>query len=321
MSKVVALEITPQAIRAAEISGHKSKKPKLLRVGEVKLEDGITGESSVIDIAKFADSLKTLWAKSKFTTKTVGVVISGRRFIVRPHTTGHTSLDILRNVLPYEAPGAFPEQVSNLLFDFYPTHEVATKAGIRTEGLVISSPSDSINEIALGLDRAKLDLEYVEFAPLAVSRWVRNNLEGENYVIVNIRDESTDIVLVERGMPRMIRVVSKGLSPNRRKFRGETDEEHLLRRDVIGDSGIKILVQDIGMTIQSQMDEGISSIECIYISGPRAEDSSLIAMLEENFEVPAKPLAITTIDETDEYEENNIQPRLDAFVAMCGGMR
>jgi len=321
MSKIVALEIASHAIRAAEVSGYTSKKPKLLRTGEVRLEEGVAGESQVHESEALVEALKRLWSEAKFSTRSVGLIVSGRRFIVRPHTTGQTSMKVLRKILPFEAPNALPEQVSDILFDFYPTHKSESRNGTKTDGLVISSPSEPISEIAFALKRAKLDLEYVDFTPVAITRWIKRNRSEQNYALVNIREDSTDIALVEESMPRTIRVVSKGLSSKRRRL-GLTGQEGspLLRRDVLGENGIKVLVQDIGLTVSTQSDEIAGELECIFTSGPRANDPELLAMLNERFGIPIIPLFIDTISQ-DEDEELNLKPSFDEFVAMTGGMR
>lgn len=321
MSKVVALEIAPHAIRAAEVAGYGSKKPKLLRVGEIQLEENVAGESVVHDSDALVEALNQLWKDSNFTTRSAGLILSSRRFIVRPHTTAQSSMDVLRKVLPFEAPNAFPEQVSDIIFDFYPTHEHMTKAGLRTDGLVISSPSEPISELAFTLSKAKLNLEYVEFAPVAITRWIKRNRSEKNYALVNIREESTDIAVVDNGMPRMIRVLSKGLSSKRRKL-GRTGPESspLLRRDVLGENGVKVLVQDIGLTVRTQAEEIAGDLECIFTSGPRAEDPELRAIIGELFNLPVVPLFIESIPQ-DEDVELNLKPSFDEFVAMTGGMR
>lgn len=321
MSKVVALEIASNAIRAAEVSGYKGKKPKLLRTGEIKLEVDVAGESQVHDGEALAEALRQLWIQSKFSTRNAGLIVSGRRFIVRPHTTGQSSIETLRKILPFEAPNAFPDQVSDLLFDFYPTHSVDTKAGVKTDGLVISSPSEPISELAFALNRAKLNLEFVDFTPLAVTRWIKNNRPEQNYALVNIREESTDIALVEGGMPRTVRVLSKGLNSKRRRL-GATGADHspLLRRDVLGENGVKVLVQDIGLTISTQSGDIAGELECIFTSGPRAEDPELRSIIAEQFGIPVIPLYIESISQ-DENEELNLKPSFDEFVAMTGAMR
>lgn len=329
MSKVVALEITPQAVRAAEVTGYKTKKPKLLRVGEVKLEEGIAGESLAQDGVELSEALKELWKESKFSTKSAALIVSGRRFIVRQHTTGHTNLAVLKRVLHLEAPNAFPDQNTEILFDFYPTHEVETKAGTKTEGLVISSPSEPISELAFSVQRAGLNLEYVEFAPLAITRWILRNRPEQRYAVVNIREESTDIAVAEGGMPRMIRVLSKGMSSQRRRFESVAAEggqsrglsaSPLLRRDVLGENAVKILVQDISLTINTQAADIDGDLECIFTTGPRAADPELQAVIGDIFNIPVVPLSISSIPLEDD-EENNRMPSFDNFVAMAGGMR
>jgi len=323
MSKIVAMEISPQAIRAAEVAGYKGKNPKLLRTGEFRFDEElqIAGDSAVYDFAEFDSALKQLWVNSGFTTKRVSLLVSGKRFIVRPHLTTQVSMDVLRKVLPYEAAGAFPEQSEELLYDFYPTHSFEDRAGTQTEGLVVTTPAEPISEIAMAFKRAKLELEYVDFTPLAVTRWIRNNRPEQNYALVNIRDESTDIAVVEHGMPRTIRVVPKGLNSSRRKFdREEGDSSPLLRRDLLGENAVRVLVQDIGLTVTTQADEIASELECVFTSGPRAADSELRAVIGELFDLPVEPLFIESTNEP-ENRELNLIPSFDEFVAMAGGMR
>lgn len=321
MSKVVALEIAPGAIRAAEVNGYRTKKPKLLRTGELRIEEGIAGESIIHEPDQFVAALKDMWQEFKFSTKSVGLVVSGRRFIVRPHTTAQTSLEVLRKILLYDAPDALPDNADELLYDFYPTHAHETRAGLKTDGLVISSPAEPINDLAYAIKKARLELEYVEFTPVAITRWIRRNRPEQNYALVNIRDESTDIAVVEGGMPRMVRILSKGLSSRRRKLgRRGIAPSPLLRRDVLGENGVKVLVEDIGLTVRTQA-AGISAdLECIFTTGPRAEDPELRSIIGENFNLPVIPLFIEDIPQ-DEDVERNMKPSFDEFVAMTGAMR
>lgn len=325
MSKLVALEVMPTVIRAAEISGYNTKKAKLIRTGEVTLERDVAGESSVIDRNEFITALKKLWSESKFSTKQVGLVISGRRFLVRPHVTSSPSMAVLRNMLLVEASESLPGQTDDLLYDFYPTHKLDTKFGERTSGLVISHPSESIVELAFAIQGAKLQLEFVDFAPVAITRWIQANRKERNYALVNIRDYSTDVAVVENGMPRMIRVLSKGLDPKRRIIGASLDSEPENRSPFAGgeiqavDNSIKLLVQDINLTIRNQQ-ETDAKIECVFTSGPRAEDAELRALLEDRFDVPVIPLQIEA-DFEGKTMSGDRKPSIDEFVAMCGGMR
>lgn len=336
MSKIVALEVSPQAIRGTEVSGFLSKKPKILRVGEIKLEENVAGESLVINDEAFVAALKELWSTAKFSTKAVALVVGGRRFIVRSHSTTHNSMQTVRSTLAYEGQQALPEQSESLIYDFYPTHEVETKVGTKTEGLVVSTPAEPINRIVMGLKQAKFELEYVDFAPLAVTRWILRNRPEKTYALVNIREESTDIAIAEDAMPRMIRVVSKGLNNKRRPVRETPVESQLLRRDVLGDQGVNLLMQDISLTIRTQSDSVDEELECIFTSGPRADDSELIKRMEEIFGIPVIPLAIEepiinpkqAADKlsTDNEEGVEVNKAVDSsifnnFVTMTGGMR
>ena len=321
MSKIVSLEVTSHAIRATEIKGFNTKKAKFISFGEVKLEPGVAGESSVIDTEKFTEAVKELWAQHKFTTKLFGLVVSGRRFTVRPHVTSARTLRAAKNMLPNEGSAALAEQdPETIVYDFMPTRSFEDKGGQKTEGLVVSSPSEPLADLIFALGRAGLELDYVEFAPFSIARWVAANSEVTNAVILNVRDESTDLCIVREGIPAMVRIISKGLDTGRRKLKELSRYERMLLKANPSEAEANMLAQDVEMSLKAQPAALTHGLEAVFVTGPRAKDEELVALLTQRLDLPVTSLRVESIEEVQD-EESNIEPTFDAFVPMTGGMR
>lgn len=322
MKSLVALDVSGSAIRAAEIIGPMSKAPKVSKIAEVDLPAGVTGESSVHDIDQFVEILKEFWREEGFKTKSVALSVSGRRFIVREHETSHTSMKSLDPVVHLEAAGVIPDKMSNPVVTFYPTRHVQTKVGIRTAGLIIATPAEEIEKLVGAVIRAGLQVEAVDFAPMAIARFISREVNPpESYALVNIREESTDILIAKNNIPRLVRVTPKGLQPTKKIGRHAVDEASLISVSETrfqAESPSAALAREINMTISSQRDEMNLEIGTIYVTGSRNNDTELISMIKNSLDAEIVSLSTSTVS-TDE----NLDEDLSAadFVAVCTGMR
>lgn len=322
MKSLVALDISGTTIRAAEISGPTSKSPKVSKIAEVDLPPGIAGESAVHDIDAFVEILKEFWVEEKFTTKSVVLAVSGRRFIVRDHETSHTSMKTLASVVHLEAAGSIPDQMSNPVVTFYPTRHIRTKTGVRTAGLVIATPADPIEVLVGAVLRAGLNVECVDFAPMAIARFINREVEApESYALVNIREESTDILIAKNNIPLMIRVTPKGLEPKKRTGRHSVDEASLTSLNATRfeeESPSASLAREINLTISTQRDELDLEIGTIYLTGSRSNDGELISTIKNSLGAEIVSLSTDAVSTDEKFDEE-----LSAadFVAVCAGMR
>lgn len=324
MKKIVAIEVSRDAVRAAEIMNPLSKNPKVSKIGEIELPPGVAGESQVVEIDTFVESVKELWANEKFSTKDVALVVSGRRFIIRPHETTHTDMKAFRSVMSYEVGSVVPEQMINPVIDFYPTKHIESKTGIRTLGLVIATPADPIETLIGALIRADLNVEFVDYAPMAIARFIRNFVKNDEnldtYALVNVRELSSDILIAEDNIPKMIRVAPTGLHPkSRKKGRRVRTEAEGLDSEVSGaeQSPLEKLADEINKTVASQNRELGLQIDKIYITGPRSDEAT-VADLRKLVDADIVPLSAGSALHNDNIDHNF---SASDFVAVCAGMR
>lgn len=324
MKSIVSLEVGSDAIRAAEIAAPLSKNPRVLNLGEIAIPPGTAKESILDNREVYMEKLKELWEQENFKTKNVAITVSGRRFLIREHETGYNSLKDLKSVLPMDAAGVVPEGMHDPILDFYPTHHVDSKEGSRTGGLVIATPAEYIETLVYATADAGFHVEFVDFAPMAIARFIRNQIDpNTSYVLANIREESTDIVVAKNGVPRLVRATPNGLEPIKRQIgRVQTDTSSIksYNESFAQDSPMVKLAREIRVTTMSFYEEmNMDGPSKLYLTGPRSSDSELVRTLEDILKVD-----VTSLHQNVEIpKDKELDDEMSAsdFVAICGGMR
>lgn len=325
MNKIVSLEIGKDVINAAEIHNPGSKNPKVVKVSQINLPSGIVGESVVHNTNVFVESLTQLWSNAKFSTKNVALVVAGRRFIVRQHVTSHTSMKDLMGVIRHEASAVIPDQLANPVVDFYPMYHTESRTGIQTTGLVIATSPEPIETIIGALIKANLKIEYVDYAPMALARFVDKNLpleEANGYAILNIREDSSDLLVSKNNVVRYVRIIGNGLPPVQKK---KGRHQGLPDISLTGDFDVKaidppdqILLNEVSKTLEKETDELQLNLRNIYVAGTRSEDEEFLSDLNETLKLKAVGLTTKLL-----HQKNGLEEELEGtnFVAICAGMR
>lgn len=323
MKSIVSIEIGRDSIKAAEIAGPDSKNPKVVKIGEMPLPAGVAGESLIHESAKFTVALEELWKQEKFSTRRVVLAVSGRRFMVRELETAHVSMKDFYNVMKYEVSTVIPDQMKDPVVDFFPMYNKKELDGIKTVGLVVATPSEPIEGIIECINQAKLELMFVEFAPMSIARYIRNNIEskeGSGYALANIREYSTDILIAKDNIPRMIRVAADGLTPSTRKKGRHMKDElpvSLGMDDLSEKTPVEAMARSIKITVNSQLENLGIDIDTLYITGSRTDDETMKAISDlTNMQVI--PLSIDMVNHKEGLDEELTS---SDFVAVCAGMR
>lgn len=213
MKKIVAVEITSDYVRGVELENPFTSKPKLVAFGEVSLAQGAAGESEIFDIEVVKDALLELWKTCKFSTKQVALGLGGRKILIRDYETPVAELTKIRANLKFEAANLLPAQIGNAVLDFYPTGLKLSDTGLElVQGLLIAAPSEPTEKIIAVLQSAGLDVQIVDFLPFGIARVARKAFGADgDYLLVNVKGYSTDIIAMKQGIPQMIRMIPNGI--------------------------------------------------------------------------------------------------------------
>jgi len=299
MKSIVSLEIGGGIVRASELKNPFGSHPKISKLTSFELPSSKGLESAVDSMEDLGASLKELWEKEKFSTKTVALVVSGRRFVVREHDTGYADLNALRKVIKLDAAGVIPEQMVDPVVDFIPTHHLELKGVARTGGLLIASPSDPLKTLVGGCVRAGLHVEFIELAAIGLVRYVGSMTEDSNYIIVNAREQSTDIIAVYEGQPRLVRVAPLGV-PASGIFEGS--DEIAGERPVVANPLRRVerqvlegplgdFIRGILATQRSQEEKFSTEFSKLYFAGNGSTNGRLIGELSTALKVKVEVLS------------------------------
>lgn len=322
MNKIVSVEIHNNSMRAAEIHNPSGKKPKIVKVSTLDLPLNVAGESLVQDTTVFSTMVHEMWKNEKFSTKDIALVVSGRRFIVRQHSTNHVSMNDFKKVIDFEAASVIPTQMHDPIIDFYPMFHSEEKTGIRTYGLIIATPAEPIESIIGAFIQAGLNVKSIEFAPTSIARFLNNYSDQKDYAVVNIREFSSDIFLVKDNIIRIIRVVPVGfaLIPKKRGKRVKEANESINGEFLAIQSPIEQLSREILLTVQSQEEELETKFQHIFVTGNRSHDESFIQELNETL---GKDFTLQSFHVPEELKKSDIDEEVleNNFVAICAGLR
>lgn len=229
MKRLVAVEITDDYIRGAEIEDPLTTKPKLVGFGELALPRGVANETEIYDVDSVSEAFKELWKQEKFKTKSVALGLGGRKILVRDYETPLNDLATIRKNLSFDAANLLPAQMGAATLDFYPTEIFKSQETEMdmVKGLIVASPTETAEKIIAALTSADLYVEYVDYLPFAEARCARKayGTDGD-YLLVNIKNYSSDIIAIRNGTPQMVRVVPYGIIARKDvggKHRGAVD--------------------------------------------------------------------------------------------------
>jgi type IV pilus assembly protein PilM len=199
---IVALEVTEESVRAAELSV--GRKPQMIAYGEVPLPPEAARDSEVLDAGTVAVALRQLWTGARFKSKDVVLGVASRRILVREYTTQAMRPDLLREALPYQVQDLLPVPASQAVLDFFPL----SQEGDQISGLLVAAVSESIEDIISTLSKVKLRVQAVDLTAFGLARATAPlAADGATVATIHIGDHTTQVVVSRAGIPLFVRIL------------------------------------------------------------------------------------------------------------------
>ena len=217
----VGLDIGSGLIKAVEVS-HGAGEPVLSRVAFATVSDDAIVDGEIIDSGVVADAIKQLFASSGIKSKSVVIAVGGRDVIVKKIQMDRVSEPEAREVIRWEAEQHVPFDMENVELDFQildPDGE-----GLQMTVLLVAAKRELVeNRIAL-LSEAGLSPSIIDVDAFALhNAFELNHPDDMSGVVglVNIGHETTNINILEDGIPVLTRDLSLGV----RRFREDMQRE------------------------------------------------------------------------------------------------
>jgi type IV pilus assembly protein PilM len=207
-SKIVGIDIGSASVRAVEVRSP-DRKPTVTRVAEVPLPEGSVRRGEVLEVATVATAIRRLWANGRFGTREVVLGIGGPRVLSRDVTVPRAPLAQIREALPFQVQDLLPVPVAEALLDFYPIAEGTSETGPVVHGLLVAAVKEAVTANVAAVMRAGLRPIAVDLIPFALVRGLAPAGRGL-VAIVSIGANTTNVVLVEDGVPQFVRIIPSG---------------------------------------------------------------------------------------------------------------
>ena len=179
---------------------------------------GAVVEGEIVDPPAVSSAIKELWKRAGLHTKDVAIGVSNQKVVVRLIDLPFMERDELVGAIQYQAQDYIPIPVEEAILDFQIIGDYMTPSDEHMmEVLLVAAQRDMIANAVAAVEGAGLKMAQVDVTAFALVRsllganngWLADDADaGEALGIVHISSGLTNIVVVERGIPRFTRVSS-----------------------------------------------------------------------------------------------------------------
>jgi type IV pilus assembly protein PilM len=210
VSDFFGLDIGTSAVRLVELRGGGPVK-QLVRFGYVPIDIKLAMSDSGPDQQKVAQIIKDLLVQAKILSKNVVVGIPSQRVFTTLVDVDRLSESELNKSIKFQADSIIPTPVSESKIDWAMIGDSPKDPG-KVEVLLTSVPNDYVEKRLDLLE--SLGLNVIAFEPdnLALSRALLAPDVATPQMIIDVGQNSSDIVVVANGAPRLTRSIPTGAS-------------------------------------------------------------------------------------------------------------
>ena len=343
---VVGLDIGTYAIKAVELHARSKGKRSVYEVARIGYEllprDAIV-EGSISNPAAVAETIKTLFERSKIGNKDVVISIAGNSVIIKKIALPAMETEELAESIIWEAKHNIPYPYEETHVDYAILKPPLGAEERNLEILLVAVKKDKITAHSGVVRQARKNLEAVEVDAFALYNALEINypedFQEKTIALVNMGANITTLVISERGSPQLFRDLAIGgayFLDNLRKdlsvgpdvaeslLRGEPHAEIPAREvDAVLALNIKSLLDEIEKTFTFYEAENKreKKIEQIFISGGLANVANLTSAFESKFQ--AKTLLFDPFRRVN-YNEKKLSPvyyqEMASFFAVAVGL-
>ncbi len=210
-TSVVGLDIGHGVLRAAEVAGGSTGKPRLMRYHEVTFPSDATREGEIVEQDVLIRALKQLWAAGKFATRDVVLGVGNQRVLTRDLSVPKVPLDRIKEALPFQVQDLLPIPVADAVLDFYPIAEAQGESGPVIQGLLVAAAKASVLANVRAVQAAGLNPIDVDLSPFALTRALLTGKSGKGTVaLVHVGATTSCLVIATDGVPQFVRIIPSG---------------------------------------------------------------------------------------------------------------
>ena len=251
--KTITLDITSKDIRLMQIKGK-----RIDRWISAPIEQGLVKDGIVTDPGRLGEIIKSTMQSSNIEGKKVVASISGlysvSRIVDLPQSNGHSREEAMSEMAA--------EMVPLPLDEVYVSWQVIGSKGNGQQALFFGTPTNIIDAEMGSLKSAHLKPYGLNIKSMALFKLV----DTQQALMVNIEEDSADILLVADSLPQVVRTVRRSL-------------------DIDMEEWVKDIAVNIDQTIlfyNTRFQGRHLAIDIpFYLTGQLSKDPSVVTMLED----------------------------------------
>lgn len=209
VSAFFGLDIGSSALRAVELHGNGSQK-SLYKYAYMPIDGKMALSDSKNDQQRLAQAIAQLVAQAKFSTRNVAVGVPSSRVFTTVADVDQLPAHELAKSIRYQADALIPTPLNESKIDWAVLGESPVDK-TKTEILLTSVPNEFIERRLDIVESVGLNVIAFEPDNLALARALTGPDMTTAHMILDVGQNSTDIVTVFGGMPRLTRSIPTGM--------------------------------------------------------------------------------------------------------------
>lgn len=216
-SNPIGLDIGTNTLRAIQLK-QTGGLPAVVKYGYLNIAHGAINEGEITDVDVISKALTSLWKKSSISDRSVIVGVANQKVVVRLIEIPYMTYEELKGAIQYQAQDFIPIPVEEAIIDFQIVGEFTSENDERMiEVLLVAAQKDMIGLFVEATQKANLKLEAIDVTSFAIERSLLKSLpvipeeeeeSSEAIALINIGAGITNIIIVERNVPRFTRVLA-----------------------------------------------------------------------------------------------------------------
>src|SRR5256712_6423460 len=205
----VVTDIGKRANKVAQIR-RTGKGPELQRLGVAPTPRGSVEGGLVLDPQAVAQVLRGLLRAARIVARRAVVAVTGQNVLARVLRFPPIPEDEVKRAIRWEAERHLPFPVDEAVIDVQTVRQVTQNDQRQLEVLLAAAPEALVLTYIQTLQNARLTVDAIEVAALAMARGLAQTPASGTHVLVNLGASMTDVAVVHDGIPQFTRPILVG---------------------------------------------------------------------------------------------------------------
>jgi type IV pilus assembly protein PilM len=270
-----SLDIGTNSMRIVQLSGDAKRGWSLQKYAYIPISAKLTGDNSDIGRKRFGEAIMGAVNQAGIKTKNVAVGLPASKTFTSVIETDTLPPNELAKTFKYEIDKYVPMPMSEAKAD-YVIMGPSPNDPAKTEVLVSSVSKEYVETNMEIIEKAGLNIVAMEPEPLAMARSLTIAGAIDANMIVDFGEKSTDIVVVYKGMPRLVRSIPGGFEnlaralANGLNVRLDQSRDYILKfgltEDKVEGQVFKVLSHPLEAYVQ-ELTKSIRFFQTKYLNG------------------------------------------------------